>query len=115
MDKSIRGKMDKMSKWIWMLVGAALLFGGMAKKAFASDPVIEMLKQKGVITADEAQKLYDQQAKASPVLTGNAGSKLTIKGRIFAGYFLSDEPTKNASLYSNYGSGSNKNYNNGSF
>ena len=56
-------KGGKMSKWIWILVGAVLLFSGMAKKAFASDPVIEMLQEKGVITADEAQKLYDQQRK----------------------------------------------------
>lgn len=101
-----------MSKWIWMLVGAALLFGGIAKKAFASDPVVEMLKQKGIITEDDAKKLYESQAKTAPVLTSNAGSKLTVKGRVFAGYFVSEE---NKDFASKYGSGSNTNYRNGSF
>jgi hypothetical protein len=98
-----------------MLVGAALLFGGMAQKALAADPVIEMLQEKGVITADEAQKLYDDKAKAEPVVLSNAFSKLTLKGRFFGGYYVSDEE-KNAALAGKYGStGSNKNFKDGSF
>lgn len=101
-----------MRKWILMVVGTALLFGGIAKKTFAADPVIEMLQEKGVITADEAQKLYDEKAKSEPVLLSTAGSKLTMKGRFFAGYYVSDE---DKAFASKYGSGSNTNYRNGSF
>ena len=78
--------------WILVLAGAALLFGGTAKKALAADPVIEMLQEKGLITEDEAQKLYDEKAKAEPVLLKNAGSQLKLDGRIFIGYFDSQKP-----------------------
>jgi len=95
-----------------MLVGAVLLFSGMAKNAIAADPVIELLQEKGVITADEAQKLYDDKAKSEPVVMKNAGSKLTMDGRIFAGYFISDEEKAFAGEYDK---GSYKDYKNGSF
>jgi len=101
-----------MRKWIWMLMGAAVLFGGLAGKVLAADPVIELLQEKGVITASEAQTLYDEKAKSEPVLLSSAGSKLTMKGRIFAGYYVSDE---DKTLAGQYGSGSNVSYKHGSF
>ncbi|MFH2069273.1 MAG: porin [Candidatus Omnitrophota bacterium] len=101
-----------MSKWIWMLMGAAVLFGGLAGKVLAADPVIEMLQEKGVITAGEAQTLYDEKAKSEPVLLSTAGSKLKMRGRIFAGYYVSDEDKNYAAKYD---SGSYKNYKDGSF
>jgi len=101
-----------MRKRMWVLVETAVLFGGLAGKVLAADPVIEMLQEKGVITADEAQNLYAEKAKSEPVVLSNAGSKLTMKGRFFGGYYLSDE---NKNFAAQYGSGSNVNYKEGSF
>lgn len=101
-----------MRKWMWVLLGTAVLFGGLAGKVLAADPVIEMLQEKGVITAEEADSLYAEKAKAEPVVMKNAGSKLTMDGRFFGGYYVSDE---NKDYSSKYGSGSNINYKNGSF
>ncbi len=98
--------------WTGLLVSIMFFWGIFPRNVFGADPIIEKLQEKGIITAEEAEMLYQEKAKAQPVTLSTANSKLTLKGRFFVGYYQSED----MALPDEYNNKSNSfNYKSGSF